>query len=211
MGIKSSIVADNASLVGPNCNVPVTSQGNNLESTSACGFVALGDVVNANALLGPLANNGGSTLTHAPQPGSPAIDAGAAVGCPASDQRSFSRPLDGNGDGTAVCDIGAVETPPMGPVVCTPRPPVGVRAVKTDDGRLRVTLTANNANNYIARVLVTRNDNGVMNPLAPILGGSQTELFVSRVTPGGPTTIALTVTDRCGDWKTFVGGGPSGF
>ncbi|MCQ3936837.1 MAG: hypothetical protein DPW18_07290, partial [Chloroflexi bacterium] len=49
------------------------------------------------------------------QAGSPAIDAGTNSGCPAADQRGVSRPQDGNGDSTAICDIGAFEmdvTPP---------------------------------------------------------------------------------------------------
>jgi hypothetical protein len=48
------------------------------------------------------------TWIHAPRPGSPAID--AAIGsCPGLDQRGVFRPQDGNGDGVAVCDLGAVE------------------------------------------------------------------------------------------------------
>jgi hypothetical protein len=31
------------------------------------------------------------------------------------------------------------------------------------------------------------------------------------LTAGTPTTVSLTITDRCGDWKTFVGGGATGF
>jgi len=42
-------------------------------------------------------------------PGSKAIDAGDNVGCPATDQRGVAWPLDRNGDGIAVCDIGAYE------------------------------------------------------------------------------------------------------
>jgi len=42
---------------------------------------------------------------------SPAIDAGSAVGAPADDFDGRSRPLDGNGDGTAAYDIGAYESP----------------------------------------------------------------------------------------------------
>jgi hypothetical protein len=64
------------------------------------------NVLAVNPLLGPLANNGGPTLTMLPQPGSPAIDAGvssAAAGV-ATDQRGFPRVL-----GAAV-DIGAVES-----------------------------------------------------------------------------------------------------
>jgi hypothetical protein len=32
-------------------------------------------------------------------------------------------------------------------------------------------------------------------------------LTVSRITPGQPTTIPLTIVDECGPWPTFVGGG----
>lgn len=41
--------------------------------------------------------------------GSPALDAGAAGGCPGVDQRLVLRPQDGNQDGAAVCDLGAFE------------------------------------------------------------------------------------------------------
>jgi hypothetical protein len=54
-------------------------------------------------------DNGGPTETHALLPGSPAVDAGDDTACPAADQRGVTRPVDGNGDGTAVCDIGAYE------------------------------------------------------------------------------------------------------
>jgi hypothetical protein len=54
-------------------------------------------------LLGPLADNGGPTQTHALLPSSPAIDAGDNNGCPPTDQRGVARP-----SGLA-CDIGAYE------------------------------------------------------------------------------------------------------
>jgi len=47
-------------------------------------------------MLGPLAGNGGPTMTHALLAGSAAIDAGA--NCLGNDQRGFQRPVDGNGD-----------------------------------------------------------------------------------------------------------------
>jgi len=54
-------------------------------------------------LLGPLADNGGPTQTHLPQPGSSALDAAGTAAGPASDQRGISRPQG------AASDIGAVE------------------------------------------------------------------------------------------------------
>ena len=86
----------------------LSSQGNNLESANTCGLNAAGDKINANPKLGPLQNNGGTTWTHALLAGSPAIDGGTNSGCPATDQRGVSRPIDGDHDGSAVCDIGAV-------------------------------------------------------------------------------------------------------
>jgi predicted outer membrane repeat protein len=54
-------------------------------------------------LLVPLADNGGPTLTHAPLPGSPALNAGSIFDTLSTDQRGFLRPFDNTRD------IGAVE------------------------------------------------------------------------------------------------------
>ncbi len=65
-------------------------------------------------LLGPLANNGGTTLTHALLPGSPALDGGALVtSVPQGfDQRGnpYYRMVDGTGDGIVRIDVGAYES-----------------------------------------------------------------------------------------------------
>jgi hypothetical protein len=64
-------------------------------------------------LLGPLADNGGPTQTHALLPGSMALDGGSTstgpTSCPVIDQRGETRPVDSDGDGTAICDAGAFE------------------------------------------------------------------------------------------------------
>lgn len=69
----------------------------------------------------PLADNGGSTLTHALNADSPALDAGNPAGCTdnagnnlTTDQRGYPRPVDG-GSGQSRCDIGAVEFGPTAP------------------------------------------------------------------------------------------------
>ena len=53
-----------------------------------------GNILNQPALLGPLANNGGPTRTHALLPGSPALDAGniGIVDPPTYDQRARLQP-----------------------------------------------------------------------------------------------------------------------
>jgi beta-glucanase (GH16 family) len=80
----------------------ITSGGGNVISDGSCNPVAA-DKSSTDALLGPLADNGGPTLTHALLPGSPAIDAAGADACPATDQRGVTRPQG------AGCDAGAFE------------------------------------------------------------------------------------------------------
>ena len=102
--LKNTILAAN---LPANCGfgtgASVTSLGYNLDSGSSCGLAGTGDVSNVDPTLGPRQNNGGPTDTHALLPGSPAIDTGTNNGCPATDQRGFSRPRG------AACDKGAFE------------------------------------------------------------------------------------------------------
>lgn len=101
---------------GANCTGLLTSQGHNLSQDDSCvaSFTAPGDINSSSPLLGPLADNGGPTETHALEAGggSPAIDGGDNAACPPIDQRGFLRPVDGSGDTVATCDIGAYEVVP---------------------------------------------------------------------------------------------------
>lgn len=60
-------------------------------------------------LLGPLANRYSVLPVRQPRAGGPAVDAGDPATCLAEYEDGLSRPIDGDGDGTARCDIGAIE------------------------------------------------------------------------------------------------------
>ncbi len=121
--LKNSILSNNTS---PNCQddtAGFVSGGYNIVSDSGCFTAARGDQMSTDPLLGSLADNGGPTKTMALQVGSPAIDAGNPRGCTGNgtggkfsialplttDQRGYTRPVDGDSDGTARCDVGAFE------------------------------------------------------------------------------------------------------
>ncbi len=105
--LRNTIVANSAS--GGNCSGGVSSGGFNLSSDASCALAGFGDMNSTNPLLGPLANNGGLTRTHALLDGSPAVDAGLPTtnalcsGANDFDQRGVVRPQG------LRCDIGAYE------------------------------------------------------------------------------------------------------
>jgi hypothetical protein len=104
MILKNTIIADQLS--GGDCYLgeAVTSLGYNLDSDGTCNLTAAGDISGVDPLLGPLADNGGPTLTRALLEGSPAIDAVPTANCTLeTDQRGVTRPQG------AACDIGAFE------------------------------------------------------------------------------------------------------
>lgn len=85
------------------------SLGHNLDGDGSCELDEPGDMPNHQPYLGFMGDHGGQTPTHAPLPWSPVVDAGDDATCLATDQREVMRPIDGNGDQVAQCDIGAVE------------------------------------------------------------------------------------------------------
>jgi CSLREA domain-containing protein len=115
--------------------VTVPSRGQfsgNLADDASCAFTP-GQGIQGDPLLGPLANNGGSTDTRALRQGSPAIDAGDPNLCGSPDQR-FAQPV-GN------CDIGAFEFNGRPPEITLPPPEAGKTVnVSEARGRVRVKL-----------------------------------------------------------------------
>ncbi|MBL1261032.1 MAG: DUF11 domain-containing protein [Thiotrichaceae bacterium] len=82
-----------------------------IASDSSCELTGPNDQSNVNPSLNNiLGTNGGPTLTHSVASPSIAIDLGTNIECPASDQRNFSRPV--NGGGSLTCDIGSFEYDP---------------------------------------------------------------------------------------------------
>ncbi len=126
---KDTIISGNnvpADGLGPDFKGTLISQGWNLIGNSKDATITptTGDQIGTDAmpidpLLGPLADNGGPTMTLALLAGSPAIDKGAAATDPISgmpittDQRGFPRPVDNpaiaNATGGNGSDIGAFE------------------------------------------------------------------------------------------------------
>jgi hypothetical protein len=119
VAIRNSIIAGNtAANVAPDAAGAFLSGGYNLigNPANSTGFTNVTDQVNTNALLGPLGNYGGTTLTVSLQLGSPAIDKGNSFSWP-TDQRGFPRPRDEPGIPNAIggdgADIGALESTPV--------------------------------------------------------------------------------------------------
>ncbi len=108
LNLANSIVANNVAEgcflapfgAGP---VAINSLGSNVFTDGTC-FPTGFDQVVGSVELGPLADNGGPTLTHALLAGSPAIDTADNAICPATDQRGVPR--------DDACDVGAYEFVP---------------------------------------------------------------------------------------------------
>jgi hypothetical protein len=167
--LSGSATSVRYSLIGDNTGATIVDNGGNQIGTAASPI---------NALLAPLAENAGPTLTHALLSGSPAIDSGdpAAVAgtgaVPLEDQRggAFVRVADGDGNVAARIDIGAYERqtlPDLDLVVDT-------RADENDrdysDGDLSLREAIDLANGSV---------------------GADTISFGDALTGGGPTTILL--------------------
>ncbi|MBK9527132.1 MAG: VCBS repeat-containing protein [Acidobacteria bacterium] len=233
LNIGSSIFAGNTGGAGPDLSLfgfgtgTITSVGYNLiGNIGATAYTpAIGDQVGTSgtpidALLGPLASNGGRTQTHALLVGSPAIDKGINALALANDQRGagFARTIDNpsiapapSGDNT---DIGAFEAPPP--------PSLGTYPATTVDLSDNVTVTPSAVPTNTTSISVSAPTSfigkltadpatGVVRitnaHLAKIPAGAY-PITVKAFGPGGTTTatfnLAVTTT-ACGGTSGFNG------
>ena len=106
--LLGSIIAS-AGTGAPNCGAAVSSLGANVSDDGSCFSTdaGLADQASVDPMLTP--RIGG--IGHFPLAGSPVIDAGDETTCPLVDQLGTGRPIDGDGDSVARCDVGAIELP----------------------------------------------------------------------------------------------------
>jgi 6-phosphogluconolactonase (cycloisomerase 2 family) len=161
-------IVDNSA--GGNCQGSLVSLGHNLDSATTCNFNQAGDLSSADPKLDVPFFHGGplpSLLTQKLKPGSAALDAGDAAICSAApvnneDQRGVARPKDGDGDGGAVCDIGAFE----GDAIAAGYGSTPVQPGPISFGSSTVGGPALNAN-----ISVFETGNGPLTVNHPVLGG----------------------------------------
>lgn len=110
----NTILADNynsRTKLERDCSGTITSQGYNLieKVDTMCNLNQTnGDQIGVNSQVISFDFHGGFTRSFSLAPDSPAIDAGPNE-CSQTDQRYYQRPVDGNDDNQARCDIGAFE------------------------------------------------------------------------------------------------------
>nr|WP_129671859.1 choice-of-anchor Q domain-containing protein [Candidatus Chloroploca sp. Khr17] len=108
--VDDSIVgAIPVSLLGRYTSLALNNSSYNLFEVESCDFGEFTNTITGDPKLGPLADNGGDTETHALLDGSPALDAGSSA--LTTDQRSAPRPF-GLAD-----DIGAYESQLIGTII----------------------------------------------------------------------------------------------
>src|SRR5262249_51541423 len=100
-----------------------------------------------------------------------------------------------------------------------------IRSTQLSAGVLKVTLgaTGSGGTNRLQQVRFGTGTNAVISTgsLAEANGNFDVSLLpegtveytftIRRAAAGQSTTVPLTIVDGCGEWKTFVGGGPNAF
>ncbi|MFN8634869.1 MAG: hypothetical protein U0893_13515 [Chloroflexota bacterium] len=108
---------------------------------------------------------------------------------------------------------------------CSPRPSDRIGVVRTASGVLTVTVTAGVGsgapNNRLYALRFGSPTNATIRVGSQTVAGgtrlalaantTQTTFTVNRISSSAGATVPLVVEDDCGDWSTFVGGGPTAF
>ena len=141
------------------------------------------NVISTDPMLGTLGNYGGFTQTVPLLAGSSAIDAGDNTNCPASDQRGDTRPFDGDGNGSAICDMGAYEVQTVMP---TPTP----SSTGTQTSTPTITMTHTQTNTPTITVTYTRT-----NTPTPTITKTRTITRTPTTTPTLTSTPTTTNTE----------------
>jgi hypothetical protein len=164
---SGTVNAKNVILSGSSCAEHIfpahtwNASGANFDSGTSCATLfGTNFTSDATLNLGPLAGNGGPTMTHALLSGSQAIDAVPDGQCTpfgggtafTTDQRGIARPQDGDGDATATCDAGAYEFLPASAAATihvdeiAPGSGIGVVVIDANDGLCSLREAIDNAN-----------------------------------------------------------------
>jgi predicted outer membrane repeat protein len=110
--VKNTIFADNTAAnpfqIKQETSRELTDLGGNIQSRPAGDNNATASITIADPKLGTLQEINGKLVLPL-LPGSPAIDFGTGAGAPNTDQRGVTRPIDGDGNGSAIVDSGSYE------------------------------------------------------------------------------------------------------
>ena len=182
--LLNSIVALNSG-DSPDVAGAFQSLGHNLIGVGNSGFSAPGDLVGStnsplDPKLGPLADNGGPTLTMALLTGSPAIDAGGAMGAPATDQRGIPRP-----QGPSV-DIGAFEFqyPQFAPAMILNGTNCRLQLVELEPNQTYTVQSSSNLVNWFAVTNFMAGTDGTFEFIDPVSCNMQSRFY--RLKSGTP-------------------------
>ena len=149
--LSSTIVGDNGTDLN-GAGSSFTSNGYNLIESVPAGFTPLStDIIGIDPMLLPLADNGGSTFTHAFEPCSKAFERGG----PSTDPDQTGKPVQGN-----VRDIGAWEA-------TTLAPPTEVHANNGDENFVNVKWIKSCQSDVLTKAEIYRNGN-LLTPLTPV-------------------------------------------
>ncbi|HEY4423043.1 MAG TPA: tandem-95 repeat protein [Pyrinomonadaceae bacterium] len=208
--LKNTIVSGNL-----NENNPLADTAD--DTTGTIDPSSSNNLIGGNALLGPLANNGGVTQTHALLAGSPAIEAGSNANLPADtfdldgdlntaetlpvDQRgtNFPRVADSaDPDTIQTVDIGAFELHPSIEDIANQ---------STNENTVKnVTFNIGDDTGSLIATVVATSSNTTLVPNANLLitgsGGSRNLQITPAASQSGTTTITITVTATNGQTAT---------